>query len=209
MSLLRLLSAGKSLVGLKPEAARYRMSDPRAMPRFGSGRNPFQARKTLSPDAPPAPVSTAALTPAVEAPGSVATPKVESVTAVAAAETEPQARPEPATVAKSEWKRKLAGWIGKLRSRRQPKKPKRATPVRPARGPVQGELSLDSIQVVRNDLSDSDFEVVARKTGPTAKPAAVAPAPGQSEPAPTPTPAPDPEAARGRMAARLFCAGKT
>ena len=208
MSLLRLLSAGKSLVGLKPEAARYRMSDPRAMPRFGSGRNPFQARKTLSPDAPPAPVSTAAPTPAVEAPGPVVTPKVEPVTA-AAVETEPQARPEPATVAKSEWKRKLAGWIGKLRSRRQPKKPKRATPVRPARGPVQGELSLDAIQVVRNDLSDSDFEVVARKTGPTAKPAAVAPAPGQSEPAPTPTPAPDPEAARGRMAARLFCAGKT
>jgi hypothetical protein len=208
MSLLRLLSAGKSLVGLKPEAARYRMSDPRAMPRFGSGRNPFQARKTLSPDAPLAPVSSAATTPAVEAPGPVVTPKVEPV-AVAAAETEPQARPEPATVAKSEWKRKLAGWIGKLRSRRQPKKPKRATPVRPARGPVQGELSLDAIQVVRNDLSDSDFEVVARKTGPTAKPAAVAPAPGQSEPAPTPTPAPDPEAARGRMAARLFCAGKT
>jgi hypothetical protein len=208
MSLLRLLSAGKSLVGLKPEAARYRMSDPRAMPRFGSGRNPFQARKTLSPDAPLAPVSSAATTPAVEAPGPVVTPKVEPV-AVAAAETEPQARPEPATVAKSEWKRKLAGWIGKLRSRRQPKKPKRATPVRPARGPVQGELSLDAIQVVRNDLSDSDFEVVARKAGPTAKPAAVAPAPGQSEPAPTPTPAPDPEAARGRMAARLFCAGKT
>jgi hypothetical protein len=138
----------------------------------------------------------------------VVTPKVEPVT-VAAAETAPQARSEPATVAKSEWKRKLAGWIGKLRFHRQPKKSKRATPARPARGPVQGELSLDAIQVVRNDLSDSDFEVVARKAGPTAKPAAVAPAPGQSEPAPMPTPAPDPEAARGRMAARLFCAGKT
>lgn len=204
MSLLRLLSAGKSLVGLKPEAARYRMSDPRAMPRFGSDRNPFQARKTLSPDAPPASASPAAPTPAVEAPGPVVTPKVETVIAVAA-ETEPQARPEPAAIAKSEWKRKLAGWIGKLRFRRQPKKSKRATPARPARGPVQGELSLDAIQVVRNDLSDSDFEVVARKAGPAAKPAPVAPAPGQADP----TPAPDPEAARGRMAARLFCAGKT
>lgn len=197
MSLLRLLSAGKSLVGLKPEAARYRMSDPRAMPRFGSDRNPFQARKTLSPDAPPAPA------PAVEAPGPVVTPKVEP--AATAPEAERRTRLEPGTVAKSEWKRKLAGWMGKLRFRRQPNKSKRAAPARPARGPVQGELSLDAIQVVRNDLSDSDFEVVARKAGPAAKPAPVAPAPGQADP----TPAPDPEAARGRMAARLFCAGKT
>jgi hypothetical protein len=30
--------------------------------------------------------------------------------------------------------------------------------------PVQGELSLDNIKVVRNDLSDADLEVVTRKT---------------------------------------------
>jgi phage tail tape-measure protein len=32
--------------------------------------------------------------------------------------------------------------------------------------PVQGELSLDKIKVVRNDLSDTDLEVVTRKASP-------------------------------------------
>jgi hypothetical protein len=34
---------------------------------------------------------------------------------------------------------------------------------RPAHVPVQGELSLDKVKVVRNDLSDSDLEVVTAK----------------------------------------------
>jgi hypothetical protein len=40
--------------------------------------------------------------------------------------------------------------------------------------PVQGELSLDKIRVMRNDLSDADLEVIAAKA-----PAA----PARSEPA--------------------------
>src|SRR5215813_2266751 len=44
MSLLRLLSAGKSLDGLKDSTARYRMGHPRSMPKFGSGKNPFQSK---------------------------------------------------------------------------------------------------------------------------------------------------------------------
>lgn len=36
-----------------------------------------------------------------------------------------------------------------------------------AEGPVQGELSLDSVRPVRNDLSDSDFEIT-RRTRPKA-----------------------------------------
>jgi hypothetical protein len=40
--------------------------------------------------------------------------------------------------------------------------------------PVQGELSLDKIKVVRNDLSDADLEVIAAK---------VPAAPASSEPA--------------------------
>ena len=34
---------------------------------------------------------------------------------------------------------------------------------RPTRLPVQGELSLDQIKVVRNDLSDADLEVIPAK----------------------------------------------
>ena len=52
-------------------------------------------------------------------------------------------------------------------------------------GPVQGELLLDAVKPVRNDLSDSDLEVVelaARKTGPTAT-CVAAPVSAASEPA--------------------------
>src|SRR3954468_2052194 len=55
MSLVRLLTAGKSLVGgVHDSAARYRMSDPRAMPRFGSARNPFQSKESKATDSQPA-----------------------------------------------------------------------------------------------------------------------------------------------------------
>ena len=43
-------------------------------------------------------------------------------------------------------------------------------------GPVQGELSLDNIKVMRNDLSDADVEMV---TARPARPPAKAPAAGR------------------------------
>src|SRR6266704_2058917 len=43
MSLARLLSAGKSLVGGMDNTIRYRMGNPGMLPKFGSGRNPFRA----------------------------------------------------------------------------------------------------------------------------------------------------------------------
>jgi len=55
-------------------------------------------------------------------------------------------------------KAKLIGILGRVR----PKTVKPAIPrfTKPA---VQGELSLDRIKVVRNDLSDADLEVVPAK----------------------------------------------
>src|SRR6266568_103429 len=44
MSLARLLSAGKSLVGGMDNTIRYRMGNPGMLPKFGSGRNPFRDR---------------------------------------------------------------------------------------------------------------------------------------------------------------------
>jgi hypothetical protein len=64
-----------------------------------------------------------------------------------------------------------------------------ATPVRVSRRAVQGELSLDRVQVMRNDLADADLEVVAvgarggsGSPNPFAKPAVGtgAPAPGRT-----------------------------
>src|ERR1043166_2074802 len=42
MRMVRLLTAGKSLVGSKDGTVRYQMSDPRAMPKFGSAKNLFR-----------------------------------------------------------------------------------------------------------------------------------------------------------------------
>jgi hypothetical protein len=68
-----------------------------------------------------------------------------------------------------------------------------------AKPPVQGELSLDRIKVVRNDLSDADLEVVPAK--PRVAPAATVPAPRAVEKA---------EEAKnmwGRVTARIWGAG--
>ncbi|PWU16992.1 MAG: hypothetical protein C5B50_12185 [Verrucomicrobia bacterium] len=42
MSLVRLLASGKSLVDVKGPGGRYRMSNPGALPKFGSRKNPFR-----------------------------------------------------------------------------------------------------------------------------------------------------------------------
>ena len=44
MSLMRLLTAGKSLTGLKQLPGRYKISDPRSMPKFRSTVNPFKSK---------------------------------------------------------------------------------------------------------------------------------------------------------------------
>src|ERR1051326_4454045 len=49
MSMMRLLSAGRSLVGLEDNGKQYRMSHPGALPKFGSGKNPFLEIKAMTP----------------------------------------------------------------------------------------------------------------------------------------------------------------
>src|ERR1051326_8683882 len=46
MSLVRLLTAGKSLVGIQDSKSRYRSVDPRAMPKFGSEKKTDTARES-------------------------------------------------------------------------------------------------------------------------------------------------------------------
>src|SRR6185503_10236855 len=64
----------------------------------------------------------------------------------------------------------LAGAMAKVRlpGRSGRTEPKPAIPRFNERAPVQAELSLDKIRVMRNDLSDADVEVVPAR--PTAKP---------------------------------------
>ncbi|MCX6930379.1 MAG: hypothetical protein NT154_45310, partial [Verrucomicrobia bacterium] len=65
--------------------------------------------------------------------------------------------------------------------------------------PVQGELSLESIKVVRNDLSDADLEVVPAR--PPAAPASPAAGPKTGTPVAQST--------WGRVTTRIFRAGKS
>src|SRR5438552_2584223 len=58
MSLMQLLSSGKSWVGLKDSGVRYRMTDPRAMPKFGSDKTRFHTPVKLAPAQVQSPVPT-------------------------------------------------------------------------------------------------------------------------------------------------------
>jgi len=154
MSLVRLLTAGKSLVGIQDMKSRYRSVDPRAMPKFGSEKKMDVARES-------------------EVKPGVAKSNGESAKAIAKVEKTPMVAQTPgrgdsAAVAQ---KKRGNGWVGELGSKlgslvsQKPKPTGRAIP-RFNGQPVQGELSLDNIKVVRNDLSDADLEVVTRKMAP-------------------------------------------
>ncbi|MEY2427370.1 MAG: hypothetical protein QOJ40_255 [Verrucomicrobiota bacterium] len=208
MSLMRLLSSGRSWVGLK-ESTRYRMSDPRAMPKFGSGNDLFR-RATTKPG--PATMSEFLGSNQVETKSPPASANSDKNTFGAATKSRPAvmtlltaspnsgSRPKK-TDREPSWARSgqilrvaikftsrfvanalqlgkalgsrtviLLRKLGSLFPRRR-SRPRTAAIAGFARGPLQGELSLDRIKVVRNDLSDVDLEVVRRsEKGPAAAP---------------------------------------
>jgi hypothetical protein len=143
MSLVRLLTAGKSLVGIQDSKSRYRAVDPRAMPKFGS------EKKIDTDDARES-----------EAKRGVGRASVESSKANLEKTPVAAARPARSSGWVSQWGSKLSSLVS------QKPKPARSAIPRLGEAPVQGELSLDNIKVIRNDLSDADLEVVTRKTAP-------------------------------------------
>jgi hypothetical protein len=79
----------------------------------------------------------------------------------------PLRNPEPAEPARSAPAPVVDGWLKKINpllwlGSRKSAQPKSAVP-RLGKGPVQGELSLDNIKVMRNDLSETDLEAVPMK----------------------------------------------
>jgi hypothetical protein len=188
MSLLRLLAAGKSLVGLESSESRYQLTRQRILPRFGAKKNPFRATASPEPPAPaasaPAPVVDPGLpaehtrSPTSELQG--AKQAVAGTAGLDAAETQLPVRetvgqgarnPKARELARSDM-RQGASEPGKFTSRlnalfpwRRPEAPKPAIP-RFAKPMVQAELSLETVKVVRNDLSDTDLEIVRAKRPP-------------------------------------------
>ena|SRR5579859_6624895 len=200
MSLLRLLAAGKSLVGLKESDSRYRLTNQRLLPQFGSKSNPFRTDGDAG--------QKLAITPALRA--ETLQPDAESPqTAVAPAQKGPPTqRPESkATLAIRQASHQLADWAGKYTSRLagpfQSRSAKPAMPAIPAlaKPMVQGELSLERVKVVRNDLSDSDLDIVRCRPQPSLA--------NRSVPVAEPKAAEMPDKPWSRVTGRLFGAGKT
>jgi hypothetical protein len=259
MSLLRLLRAGKSLVGSGESGARYRLLSGPALPKFGTDKNPFREpsrTRAENATAEPAVPASACLASAPRGPGEDAPAEPPPVTpdlpklaehqdasceapTVKAVECKPavdkvrkekraaardaivetSAKPETPDGAGSASSvtvgkpvgvvaagAKAAARVLRLNSKLNPfvgwARPKGGARALPRTNAlVQGELSLDRVKVVRNDLSDSDLEIVSAK-----------------KPSPPPAPAPAAELAATvssspraweRVTSRLFGAGKT
>jgi len=187
MSLLQLLTTGKALEGVHDSSHRYQMTNQRLLPRFGSRRNPFAASKAAASGA-TEPARAPEIPPVVK-------PPAKSVFSGGAVR-----QPEVG------W---LARWVTYAKSKIQDRfrKPGNAParPVAPVSQPAprQGELLLEGVKVVRNDLSETDLEVV--KTAPVPAPV---PAPGGVAEANSAPKSAAPRRAWDRMCSRLVGAGK-
>jgi hypothetical protein len=174
MSLLRLLTAGKSLVGLQAPSSRYQLSERNRLPKFGSARNPFAApspapEETVqtSSDASPKPqryqMSSAEF-------AAARLKETKKLPASAFAETKrTSAQPASETGGRTpdgHWTDKINPlvWF----SRRRPQQ--RSAIPKFSKLAVQGELSLDKVKVVRNDLSEADVEIITAREASKLKP---------------------------------------
>jgi hypothetical protein len=200
MSLVRLLTAGKSLIGLQSPDNRYRMRSRYLLPKFGSTKNPFAesaepvaeaSTETTAPDA----VAKYQMNPSELAAARLKeTKRLPAATIAAFQAADAQAAAEARTALSARIKttvqeladtivRAPMAWmkrsIHKLdpfaKWARRKSESKSAVPRFDKVPPVQGELSLDKIKVVRNDLNEADVEVVAMKATKPKAPAAATP----------------------------------
>jgi hypothetical protein len=172
MSLGKLLTTGKSLVGLSHSNSRYQLQKG-ALPKFESAKNPFAGKAPAEPaerepQLPKLPPAEAAIAgnkaQRLSALGALIVDREAAVVNRNSQPAEPAKVSEPAKVAApvDSWLKKINPmvWFGN----RKPAEPKPAIPrFSKPHAPVQGELSLDNIKVMRNDLSEADVEVVPAK----------------------------------------------
>jgi hypothetical protein len=144
MNLGKLLGAGKSFVSGNNAAAYH--ADKRAyLPKFVSPKNPFTQAEPPKPAAEnsAAPVKRAAMS---------ALPKTPPMPAISATP------------------KSLAAWTTRLNPMTMLRGPQAESEIFPH--PVQPELSLETVKVVHNDLTDADVEIVPMKSRPAREPAA-------------------------------------
>ena len=163
MKLGTLLAAGKSLALRRRGESPYRANKQFYLPKFGSPKNPFvpanQSGEAISPDtAPAAPVKTPITVVAAK------TQKLPTFSPAPRAAHHLPTTPEKPAGPKAKTRRSW-GWMERLNPFVSGS-PFTAAQGANARGPVQAELSLDAVKVLRNDLSDVDIEVVPLKSRP-------------------------------------------
>ena len=218
MSLGRLLSSGKSLVGLS-SASRYQLRTD-SLPKFKSQKNPFKPATEPGDREELTPAEMAAadlkktqrlpvLPPKPSIPGEISQPakpaeirvnppirvplpyeakpaiparalnensQADQSSSIAGADSPSPVGRERVGVRvsgkseQSEAPANVTNWLKKLNplvwfGDRKSAQPRPAVP-RFDKKPVQGELSLENIKVMRNDLSDADVEVVPKKALP-------------------------------------------
>ena len=139
MNLGKLLVAGKSIINGRADVS-YRANKHVYLPKFGLVQNPFKSPPGTEPAKPEA--------------ATMAAP-IQKAVAPVAAKTQKLPALAPKPVRATTWASKLNP-ISMLRG---PAPAPQNTP-----DPVQSELSLDSVKVVHNDLSDADVEVVPIKS---------------------------------------------
>jgi len=159
MRLVKLLAAGKSVIGLRGQGSPYRLTDQRLLPRFDTEPH------WHCPVAKPAGLSSSEAGPSEPPPVAVGPAASEPTPASPAGTWAPGARQSWLSRAR----RWLAGRLGRLWARAEPK-PKSPAIRRFEPPPVQGELTLDRVKVVRNDLSDADLQFVQLRSQAKASP---------------------------------------
>jgi hypothetical protein len=159
MSFLKLLAAGKSMMGLSGTSSRYQATKERLLPKFIGRKNPFRGTTHPGGKAPEA----------VEV-KAVAEPKVGAGVAKGggpfavspAAEVREQVNVGISLSGRVGTIRSRAGQVWKdLRAWLASKKKKAGSAAKPVVMPVQRELTLESVRVVRSDLTDCDDEMDA------------------------------------------------
>jgi hypothetical protein len=203
MSLLRLLTVGRSLGAVRDQPSRYKMTQQSLLPKFGAVGQPTggeapTVESGLKPVPSPTVETKATPKAAIESPAA----KEKRTKVMTTVETE-----FPAVSASDPSAPKQAFPAGRWTIFRNPFGSATARP-KALRAPVQGELSLDAVKPVRNDLSDSDLEVirVSRSTtaGTTGAPPVVSAPPVELDRPPEPAgPVWD------RLKTQFFGAGKT
>ena len=150
---MKLLTVGQSLRGLTNEPSPYKLNEQHFLPKFAPVGRPVSLAPPQERLAQAVPVRSDVRAIAVSPSAIKAVPTTSTAKAPAATEVR---RPASGVKEEKGWR---AFFAFAARS-----KPRTRRPL------VQGEMTLEMLKVVRNDLSEADLEVVPAKLKPASEP---------------------------------------